>query len=332
MFVEVKCPTCGYQFTVPLAQENRRVICENCQSPFIAVPQPSPPPVATAPESGGNGASPPGPASATPPGGAVSPPAAPFRPAAGPAPAASSTPPGTSPAPPAGPAASPAAAVLPPPAPPGPANRTILAPLAPPEEPIRYHCPRCSRLLEAPRSQAGQKHSCPSCGQRLQIPQPSLPSPAFNKTVLATPASSSAPASPVASSVPPPASPAAPPATIPVAAVVEETCLECGRSLRGLGHLPTCSRCGAQLCSARCLRDHERFAHAPSERRQRATGSGFRCPYCGTSELPYITTRISDAGWVVFVLMLILCFPLFWIGFLMTEDVRHCAACGARLG
>jgi hypothetical protein len=64
-----------------------------------------------------------------------------------------------------------------------PPNRTILAH---PEPLIRYTCPRCKKALEAPVSLAGDKLSCPSCAQRLQIPQPSAPPPpAVNKTMLA---------------------------------------------------------------------------------------------------------------------------------------------------
>ena len=35
---------------------------------------------------------------------------------------------------------------------------------------IAYACPRCSTILRAQQDQAGSKHDCPSCGQRLQVP------------------------------------------------------------------------------------------------------------------------------------------------------------------
>ncbi|HTU92081.1 MAG TPA: TM2 domain-containing protein [Gemmataceae bacterium] len=44
---------------------------------------------------------------------------------------------------------------------------------------IHYSCPMCSAKLEAKESVAGEKHACPNCGQRLQIPAPWV-----NKTVL----------------------------------------------------------------------------------------------------------------------------------------------------
>jgi hypothetical protein len=42
--------------------------------------------------------------------------------------------------------------------------------------------------------------------------------------------------------------------------------------------------------------------------------------------------KISEAGWIVFAIMLVTCFPLFWIGFLMKQDERFCSVCRARLG
>ena len=60
--------------------------------------------------------------------------------------------------------------------------------------------------------------------------------------------------------------------------------------------------------------------------------AGFECPYCHTRMLPYETKRISTAGWVTFAVLLIVFFPLFWIGFFMTEPVRKCSGCGHQLG
>jgi DNA-directed RNA polymerase subunit RPC12/RpoP len=222
-------------------------------------------------------------------------------------------------------------------APPAPSpSRTLLAPL---EEPIRYSCPKCKKSLESPAGAAGQKLNCPGCGQRLQIPQPVAPQ---NKTMLAVdesgrgaPPPSTAPAP---SSGPKPAPAAAGP--IEVVEIVHETttrpragnCLECGRSLAGRDTLLTCPDCGSLLCCSTCFRDHRRYAHERSRKRKRSKPStGFRCRYCGTTEPPYYVSQISNEGWTVFVLMLVFCFPLFWIGLLMTEERRHCYDCGARL-
>jgi RNA polymerase subunit RPABC4/transcription elongation factor Spt4 len=59
---------------------------------------------------------------------------------------------------------------------------------------------------------------------------------------------------------------------------------------------------------------------------------GYRCPRCGSQNLPIITRKISTAGWIVFAVLLIFTFFFFWIGLLMKEDVRVCPACGLRVG
>ncbi|MBM4069233.1 MAG: hypothetical protein FJ271_09850 [Planctomycetes bacterium] len=57
---------------------------------------------------------------------------------------------------------------------------------------IKYNCPRCKTALESPVSEAGIKKPCPSCGQRLQVPNPppapapSAAAPRLDKTMLAS--------------------------------------------------------------------------------------------------------------------------------------------------
>jgi hypothetical protein len=47
--------------------------------------------------------------------------------------------------------------------------------------------------------------------------------------------------------------------------------------------------------------------------------------------LPRTTRRISTGGWVVFVVLLVVFFPLFWIGLLIKEENRVCRVCRVRL-
>lgn len=63
-----------------------------------------------------------------------------------------------------------------------------------------------------------------------------------------------------------------------------------------------------------------------------AMAHGYRCPNCGTQNLPVITRRISTPGWVVFGLLLFFTIIFFWIGLLIREDVRICPVCGFRVG
>jgi hypothetical protein len=57
----------------------------------------------------------------------------------------------------------------------------------------------------------------------------------------------------------------------------------------------------------------------------------YRCPNCMSQFLPRIERRISTTGWVVFAVLLVLFFPLFWVGFLIKEDVHVCPSCNTRL-
>ena len=72
--------------------------------------------------------------------------------------------------------------------------------------------------------------------------------------------------------------------------------------------------------------------HAPHSPIMQTGFVGYRCPRCGATAAPIAQSKISDGGWIVFVLMLIFCFPLFFIGLLMREQYRVCPACLARIG
>lgn len=53
----------------------------------------------------------------------------------------------------------------------------------------------------------------------------------------------------------------------------------------------------------------------------------FSCPFCRTPYPPLNMQRISTSGWVVFVILLLFCIPLCWLGLLIKEDYRICASC-----
>jgi hypothetical protein len=96
--------------------------------------------------------------------------------------------------------------------------------------------------------------------------------------------------------------------------------------------LPNCPDCAALLCSAMCFREHRYHAH-PKPRRPppRRRLKPVECDRCGTSELPFARTVITEAGWVTFALLLVLFFPLCWMGLLITETRWFCSDCGARV-
>jgi hypothetical protein len=61
-------------------------------------------------------------------------------------------------------------------------------------------------------------------------------------------------------------------------------------------------------------------------------GPVLHCPYCHHVGQVRIAQKISTAGWILFVVILIAFFPLCWIGFLIKKDYYVCNFCGIALG
>lgn len=57
----------------------------------------------------------------------------------------------------------------------------------------------------------------------------------------------------------------------------------------------------------------------------------YRCPNCMSQFQPRVERRISTTGWIVFAVLLVLFLPLFWVGFLIKEDVYVCPSCDTRV-
>ena len=58
--------------------------------------------------------------------------------------------------------------------------------------------------------------------------------------------------------------------------------------------------------------------------------SNYRCPTCMSQFLPRVDRRISTTGWIVFAVLMVTFFPLFWVGFLIKEEVRTCPICNFK--
>jgi hypothetical protein len=56
------------------------------------------------------------------------------------------------------------------------------------------------------------------------------------------------------------------------------------------------------------------------------------CPFCRYQGAPLARSKISTAGWILFVVSLFVCFPLFFIGLLLKDRYRVCASCGTTVG
>lgn len=80
------------------------------------------------------------------------------------------------------------------------------------------------------------------------------------------------------------------------------------------------------------LTNQRGFTQPMTNYRQAPMGYNYRCPNCGTQNFPMIEKKISTAGWIVFGVLLVMFFPLFWIGLLIKEETKVCPICRARVG
>jgi RNA polymerase subunit RPABC4/transcription elongation factor Spt4 len=58
--------------------------------------------------------------------------------------------------------------------------------------------------------------------------------------------------------------------------------------------------------------------------------AGYHCPKCHSRLMPRRERRVSTGGWIVLGVLLLAFFPLFWIGFLIREDVSVCPVCNHK--
>jgi len=59
---------------------------------------------------------------------------------------------------------------------------------------------------------------------------------------------------------------------------------------------------------------------------------GYRCPFCRSRRPPVVVEQTTEAGLVTTYLLSLVCFPLFWLGLLISEKRRVCWDCGNCLG
>lgn len=74
--------------------------------------------------------------------------------------------------------------------------------------------------------------------------------------------------------------------------------------------------------------------YQPSRFQHQQPPAGFICPFCHTTIPPMHYVKVSLAGWVIFVVLLVSCFGILfaWVGLLFKERYTRCQACGIKLG
>ncbi|MCL3778886.1 hypothetical protein EMN47_00645 [Prolixibacteraceae bacterium JC049] len=59
-----------------------------------------------------------------------------------------------------------------------------------------------------------------------------------------------------------------------------------------------------------------------------------KCPYCNHEGMPFVEKKIATEAWIIFAILLFVCFPLCWIPFVvdsLKEEVVRCHHCGFRI-
>jgi hypothetical protein len=185
---------------------------------------------------------------------------------------------------------------------------------------LTFRCPACGQKLRADASGAGKKAKC-KCGQLVVIPQ--LPG----------------------SRRPPPTAPVPqqhPPQPIPPPPGGFEV-VELGSVPLPPTKKPEIEYPRAELYDdyeeedlprrrSRDIRKRDDDYDEDDEPRSRNRRPRFRCPFCGSNEIPVTRSKVSVTGWVLMVVLLLFCFPLFWIGFFIKEEYMACHNCGIKLG
>lgn len=61
---------------------------------------------------------------------------------------------------------------------------------------------------------------------------------------------------------------------------------------------------------------------------------GYRCPFCNSPHAAMRKTKVSTAGWIVFLVFLltVACFPLCVVGLFLRDEYRVCPSCNMNVG
>ncbi len=112
-------------------------------------------------------------------------------------------------------------------------------------------------------------------------------------------------------------------------------CPACGLELQVpsdlLGHRVKCPDCDRHFHAPHFVAEVRPAPPPPVARPVTVRHSRFCCPFCQSRERPLRRKRIALAGWIVFASLLIMCFPICWLGFFVREKYHVCYDCGIKL-
>ena len=167
---------------------------------------------------------------------------------------------------------------------------------------IRFHCPNCNSGLTAKVREAGQSDSCPDCNAKFVVPGIEL------KTKLESEKASKAAAAETYKR------------EKAEAKAIEKDQRRQDKELK--------KAAAAEEAEAAAAEDAARDARYRALERPIDEATTATCPYCSSTQGFVITSKPSNAGCVVMIVLLIFFFPLFWIGVFIRESTTKCKACG----
>jgi DNA-directed RNA polymerase subunit RPC12/RpoP len=99
-----------------------------------------------------------------------------------------------------------------------------------------------------------------------------------------------------------------------------------------IGTEATCPRCGARAVVPEPRSRTLASSPNPTTPADPSRPAGFECPFCHAHDRPRLESRVTTGGWVVFALLLLICFPFSVLGLFIKEEYRVCRSCNIRLG
>lgn len=189
----------------------------------------------------------------------------------------------------------------------------------------KYECPGCNIDLRSPIRDAGQKEACPDCGTVYMVPGASE-----KRRIEAADAAKKEQAE-------------AKKAEAQKSKQEKATATELARKEEA--KLQKFKEQAELLLTRNSADDHNTppqtaaipaqnlpVASVPHVVHHQQNYPMWRCPYCqGTAGLRW-ESKISNVGWaMVIILFLVLCWPLFWIGFFIKEQHSYCNTCNTQL-
>lgn len=116
-------------------------------------------------------------------------------------------------------------------------------------------------------------------------------------------------------------------------------CPSCGLEVQVppelLGQRVKCPSCDQHFLAPRAvvevLPTVARVPVVPVARPRTGRPRTFCCPFCLSTTRPLVRKRTSTAGWILLGALIVVFFPVCWLGLLLREKYHVCFDCGIRL-